>query len=142
MLTIVLKRVCKNCGKSLTYRNFRFCSEQCSADYRYKDYIKRWKAGLETGFRRGASSSQYVRRYLFGKFKGQCTKCGWSETNPFTGTIPIELEHIDGDYRNCSEENLTLLCPNCHSLTATYKGLNKGKGRPSRRSSAGRASHL
>jgi hypothetical protein len=22
-----------------------------------------------------------------------------------------------------------LLCPNCHSLTATYRGLNRGRGR-------------
>lgn len=39
------------------------------------------------------------------------------------------MEHIVGDYTNNSEENLILLCPNCHSLTATYKGANKGHGR-------------
>ena len=27
------------------------------------------------------------------------------------------------------EENLTLLCPNCHSLTPTYRGANKGNGK-------------
>ena len=29
-------------------------------------------------------------------------------------------------------ENLILLCPNCHSLTATYKGANLNKGRKAR----------
>ncbi len=30
-------------------------------------------------------------------------------------------------------KNLTLLCPNCHSLTKTYKGANKGGGRTYRK---------
>lgn len=47
--------------------------------------------------------------------------------NPYTGTIPLEVEHIDGDAENNSEDNLTLLCPNCHSLTKTYRGANRGK---------------
>jgi hypothetical protein len=46
--------------------------------------------------------------------------------------VPIEVEHIDGDWRNSRVENLTLLCPNCHSLTATYRGLNRGRGRAKR----------
>lgn len=46
----------------------------------------------------------------------------------YTGTLPLEVEHIDGDATNNSEENLTLLCPNCHSLTRTYRGANKGNG--------------
>lgn len=39
--------------------------------------------------------------------------------------IPIELEHIDGNTRNNLISNLTLLCPNCHALTPTYRGKNK-----------------
>lgn len=42
--------------------------------------------------------------------------------------MPLEVEHIDGDSTNNKEYNLTLLCPNCHSLTKTYRGLNKGNG--------------
>lgn len=49
--------------------------------------------------------------------------------NPYTGTIPLEVEHIDGDPYNTTPDNVTLLCPNCHSLTPTYKGANKGRGR-------------
>ena len=39
------------------------------------------------------------------------------------------FQHIDGNSKNNKEENLTLLCPNCHSLTKTYKGANRGNGR-------------
>lgn len=41
----------------------------------------------------------------------------------------VEVEHIDGDWENNSLTNLTLLCPNCHALTPTFRGLNRGRGR-------------
>ncbi|OWA10223.1 HNH endonuclease [Streptomyces sp. CS159] len=44
--------------------------------------------------------------------------------------IPLEVDHVDGDWRNNRVENLRLLCPNCHSITDTYRG--RGKGRASR----------
>jgi hypothetical protein len=61
-----------------------------------------------------------------------CTRCGWAERHPITGRIPMEVEHIDGDWQNNRPDNLTLLCPSCHSLTPTYRALNKGKGRGAR----------
>lgn len=39
--------------------------------------------------------------------------------------LVLHLDHIDGDNRNHSFENLRLLCPNCHSQTETYCGRNK-----------------
>jgi len=60
-------------------------------------------------------------------------ECGWKEKNVVTGNIPIELEHIDGNSENNLLTNLKLLCPNCHSLTPTYKALNVGNGRHKRR---------
>jgi 5-methylcytosine-specific restriction endonuclease McrA len=39
--------------------------------------------------------------------------------------IPLELEHINGNNQDNSLNNLTLLCPNCHALTSTYRGKNK-----------------
>ena len=66
------------------------------------------------------------------KYQCKCSKCGWGEESPFSHTIPLEVEHIDGNFQNNREDNLTLLCPNCHSLTPTYKGANKGNGRKDR----------
>lgn len=96
---------------------------------RYTKYIERWKSGLETGMKGKYQVSGHIRRYLFIKFDGKCARCGWCEKNPFSQTIPLEVEHIDGDHTNNKPENLTLLCPNCHSLTKHYKGANKGRGR-------------
>ena len=70
-----------------------------------------------------------VKAYLMKKYNNKCSVCGWGETNPYTGTIPLEVEHIDGNPYNTSPDNVTLLCPNCHSLTKTYRGANRGNGR-------------
>ena len=76
--------------------------------------------------------SMHIKTYLFKKFDNKCARCGWGKTNPYTNNIPLEVEHIDGNYKNNKEENLILIWPNCHSLTGTYKGANAQHGRKSR----------
>lgn len=120
---------CLSCNTPIPNRN-KFCSSKCHRDFQYKNYIEKWKRHEINGIKgKNGQLSKYVRRYIFEKFNSQCSKCGWSETNPFTGTIPLEVEHIDGNWENSYEENLDLLCPNCHALTATYRGANRGHGR-------------
>ncbi len=67
-----------------------------------------------------------------------CSRWGWNERNPRTGRVPLAIDHIDGNWQNNREDNLRLLCPNCHSLTDTYMNLNRGKGRTYRRKFEGR----
>ncbi|MGW7032454.1 HNH endonuclease [Streptomyces xanthophaeus] len=43
--------------------------------------------------------------------------------------LPLEVDHIDGDWHNNRPENLRLVCPNCHSTTDTYRGRAKGRRR-------------
>ena len=118
-------RYCLNCGKVLSNRQTKYCSNICQADYQYKQYINRWKSGEETGLSGEYGISQHIRRYLMDKYSCKCQLCGWGETNPYTNTVPLEIHHIDGDYKNNNEDNLQLICPNCHSLTETYKSHNK-----------------
>ena len=112
---------CLNCKKELEKGQKKYCSNQCQADKRYKDYIQQWKKGEESGNTKW-QLSHYVKKYLFIKNNFKCQKCGWSELNEFTRKYPLEIHHIDGDYTNCKEDNLELLCPNCHSQTPTFRG--------------------
>ena len=76
--------------------------------------------------------SGYVKTYLRRKYGNKCCICGWSQTNSTTGIVPLVADHVDGNWRNNSEENLRLVCPNCDALSPTFAALNKGKGRSSR----------
>jgi Zn finger protein HypA/HybF involved in hydrogenase expression len=99
----------------------------------YQNYIEKWKNGEVNGMKGEYQISRHIIRYLYEKYNNKCSKCGWNEINQYTRKIPLEVEHIDGNYKNNKEENLTLLCPNCHSLTPTYKGANRGNGRKERK---------
>lgn len=49
----------------------------------------------------------------------KCSNCSISEWNK--AHLVLELEHINGDRRDNRIENLTILCPNCHSQTRTFR---------------------
>lgn len=126
-------KICLNCGKVISNKARKYCSNNCQQHYQYQTYIRQWKAGKESGLRGSYQISSNIIRYLFEKYNSKCAICGWSKINKYSNKIPLEVEHIDGNYLNNKEDNLILLCPNCHSLTATYKALNKGKGRAERK---------
>lgn len=122
--------LCLNCDKETT--NQKYCSQKCQQDHKYQLWVIDWKMGDETGITGDYGISSYLRRFLLEKFHNKCSNCGWNKVNQYTGNSPLEIEHIDGNYSNNNEDNLTILCPNCHSLTSTYKGANKGFGRKER----------
>lgn len=55
--------------------------------------------------------------------KYNCEICGLVEWNGVK--ISLELDHINGNSYDHRLENLRFLCPNCHSMTTTYRGKNK-----------------
>jgi len=102
-----------------------YCSRDCYETDRKNKRIILVDSGL--------SHNKVVKKYLIEKHGNCCMECGWDKINITSGNVPIELEHIDGNSENNNLDNLKLLCPNCHSLTPTYKALNLGNGRFNRR---------
>ncbi len=62
-----------------------------------------------------------------------CELCGWAERSA-DGRVPVELDHINGDRNDNRLVNLRVLCPNCHSLQPTHRGLNQKRARAGRES--------
>lgn len=124
---------CLACSSVLTTKaSKKFCAGRCQVEYQYTEYIRDWLSGKVDGSRGKFQLSLHIHRYLFEKYEYKCSLCGWNAVNPYTGKSPLEIDHIDGNPYNNHVDNLRLVCPNCHSLTSTYKALNKGRGRKDR----------
>ena len=61
-----------------------------------------------------------------GYIKDECSLCGWNKKPEGHEYTPCELDHINGNPTDHRLENLRLICPNCHSLTPTYR-FRRGK---------------
>jgi hypothetical protein len=121
------------CLRLVTVRKGKYATQRCQREHDYQRYIAAWLRGEISGVNPNwGDVSGYVRRYILERDGNQCVLCGWGERNPHTGTLPLVLDHIDGDSENTTEGNLRTLCPNCDSLTNTYKGANRGRGRKGR----------
>ena len=64
-----------------------------------------------------------IRLLEEGYFQPVCSMC--NNTEWFGKPIPLEIHHKDGNKNNNQIENLSLVCPNCHAFTDTYKSRNR-----------------
>ena len=53
------------------------------------------------------------RLLALGVFKEECQCCGYAERRITDDTVPLLLDHMDGDKTNHRIENLQMLCLNC-----------------------------
>jgi hypothetical protein len=82
---------------------------------------------IEEMFRPGVTRSHLRLRLLAdGVKEARCERCGLTEW--LGEPAPLQLHHVNGDGRDNRPENLQILCPNCHSLTDTWGGRNRGRG--------------
>lgn len=120
---------CIYCGNKTTNK---YCDSICQHRYMESEIFRKIELNIAT-FSSEETANRWIKRYLIHKFGEKCMDCGWMKVHPITNKVPVELEHIDGNGENNKLENVKLLCPNCHSLTPTYKALNIGKGRYKRK---------
>ncbi len=104
------------------------------------DTIRNWVVDIESDRRRacrlasqenGHTASRSValklrgsvRRFLIRTRGYRCQDCGLSEWRG--KKLPLEVEHINGIRTDNRDENVKLNCPNCHSITSTWRGRNR-----------------
>jgi hypothetical protein len=132
------RSVCIFCGNQCLSHKATVCSQKCRGDYQYQEAKRRW---LELGDwslitsggkdKDGELTSTFIYRFKEeADFRCQGILpdgniCGWREFHPVDGKPGVQLDHLDGNNKNQSPDNLRVLCPTCHWRTETYCGRNK-----------------
>ena len=107
---------CANCNKECNWRyqgSNKFCSQICSAKYKTKIAQEEFWAGNKPNIFRDVA-----RRFIAERRGYKCEICGIKEWNG--KDLTCELHHNDGNRGNNRLENLTIVCPNCHSQTPNH----------------------
>lgn len=116
----------------------KFCSVSCSNKSRRKhptrkrlsrnEYLIERKAKIFE--KRMASDFELLcyeqqRKRVYHEQHHECNRCKLDEWQG--EQLTLEFEHKDGNNKNSLRENVEMLCPNCHSLTKTWRGRNRKK---------------
>ncbi len=140
---------CIGCGEPC---NNKFCNHSCSSKYynkikfpyhkgdnrrdKYKSIREKYgdiKGGalltalkneelLSIPFESIISFDRKRKRIILEQ-SGKCNSCG---VDKWLGrSLSLEVDHKDGNNNNDSRDNLEALCPNCHSITDTWRGRNR-----------------
>ena len=114
---------CLHCGAENVWGHSKmnkFCNNVCQGLFKWENETK--PRIIEGKVTAGAPA---LKKYLIETKGEKCEDCGLESTWNKKPLV-LQLDHIDGDSDNNYPQNLRLLCPNCHSQTATYG--SKGKG--------------
>ncbi len=83
---------------------------------------KGWNKGQRLRDWSEYTRAAYIKPHLIQDRGHKCQGCKlsfWRDKD-----IPLEIHHVDGDRTNNDLSNLSLLCPNCHALTDSWRKPN------------------
>ena len=94
--------------------------------FNHEKFRKTWKEKLQSRSWEELGKDSRRNRVILEQ-EGSCGRCG---ANEWQGELlTLEIEHVNGNSSDCSRENMIALCPNCHSITNTWRGRNKQSNR-------------
>jgi hypothetical protein len=109
--------------------HFGFSSATWSSAVRRGDAVARPASMPIAELLQGPRGRAHVKKRLLraGLLANACRECGIGDWRG--RRLALELHHINGNGEDNRLENLTLLCPNCHSQTASWGGRNAQRAR-------------
>ena len=120
--------ICQGCGEEFYVPHYRFatakyCSRNCLAKIHLRQYVPIY------GFKKTGKPPRRYKTIVVGT--KQVREHRWVMEQHLGRKLATHehVHHINGDWEENSEANVCMLCPNCHSLTETFGGLNRGRGR-------------
>ena len=116
---------CVHCGAVTT--NPKFCSNACQKAF---EWAAR-RVEIEARGRIPNGSVRAARRYIAQQQGRRCDICGGVKWRG--QSIPLVLDHINGDSADWRIDNLRFICANCDAQLPTFKSRNRGRGRAKRR---------
>ena len=126
----LIKRQCDFCKSEFEIKKLSDPKRYCNASCRSKESHNQIFSDIENEVYTYKRNKPY-KEYLISKHGHKCQMCSITEWGE-KPTLLI-LDHIDGNSDNFGLDNLRVICSNCDTLTPTYKGRNKGKGRFARK---------
>jgi hypothetical protein len=118
--------LCLTCGKTVHKHRHKYCSVSCGVKGKHPgNYGKHSK--VEARWAAGIYRPVELKKLTLDRDKHKCVLCGQGEKHNGK-RLKLQIDHIDGDRRHNTLDNLRTLCPNCHTQTETfgYRGLCKG----------------
>lgn len=98
-----------------------------SLENKEKRFSKFRKTWIEKILNKNFNDLSYYacRQRVIFEQHNKCNRCG---INNWLGEkLSLEIDHKDGNKKNNTRQNLEGLCPNCHSLTNTWRGKKNKK---------------
>jgi hypothetical protein len=109
------------CGSARAKRGRRFCSS-CIALGKHRVRSHDFSLLKSDGSR---------RRWLLREVGRKCEVCFLTEWRG--QSMPVVMDHKNGNSSDNRRENLRLICPNCDTQQPTFGARNRGNGRHARR---------